>query len=103
MIEHIVMIRWKDGVQPEQKEALLVEAGALNQIEGVVDVVARRDLGRANPERSKGITDVLVMTMDDEATLEHYSPHPIHRAFGAKLMVLVEDITIVDLPAWSRR
>jgi hypothetical protein len=98
MIEHIVMIRWKDGTPSDGKEALLVRAQAMAGIEGVISVSARRDIGRAKPEQNKGITDVLVIAMKDRAALEHYAPHPIHREFGGDLMAAAEDITILDLP-----
>jgi GNAT superfamily N-acetyltransferase len=98
MIEHIVLIHWKDEAPQEQRDAVLREALTIAGIEGVVSVVTRHNLGVAKPERGKGIGDAIIITLVDEAALAAYSPHPIHRAFATQLLDAAGDLTIVDLP-----
>lgn len=95
MIEHIVLIRWKEGTSRGQVDAVFAEARIMEGIEGVRNVSCRPKLGSNG--RDKGVTDVLVVRMEDEAALGRFGSHPLHKEFGARMMPLVEDLTIVDV------
>lgn len=97
MIEHIVLIRWKEGTSREQVDAVLALARIMEGIDGVRGVSCRPKLGSNG--RDKGIADVMVVRMADEAALARFGPHPLHKEFGARMVPLVEDLTIVDVMA----
>ena len=48
---------------------------------------------------NKGLTHCFLLTFNSEEDREIYLPHPDHKAFGALLQDILEDVTVVDY--WS--
>jgi hypothetical protein len=97
MIDHIVLIRWKDGLSRDAIDAVMAEARTMEGIDGVERITHRRTLGPTG--RDKGFTDLMVLRLADAAALARFGPAPLHAAFGAIMKPMVEDLTIIDVPA----
>lgn len=97
MIEHIVLIRWKEGISREQVSDVLDRARMLEGIEGVESVSTRRTYG--TNKRDHGITDLMTLRLADAAALERFGLHDLHKEFGVHMTPLIEDVTIVDVMA----
>ena len=97
MIDHIVLIRWKEAATTPQIHALKPAFESLRNIAGVRDVRFESNLGRAKKEYGRGIAHVLTVSMQDLDSLERFGPHPVHREMSAHVMVLAEEIIIVDI------
>jgi len=76
-VVHIVLLKWKPGVTPEQvdcaRRALL---GLREAIPGIVELTC----GPNFTERSQGYHFGLVVRFTHRHALEEYLPHPAHRA-----------------------
>jgi len=99
MIDHIVLIRWKDGHVRAEIDAVMAQARTMEGIDGVESVAHRRTLGSTGKGRDKGITDLMIIRLADEAALARFGPAPLHAAFGTIMKPMVEDLTIIDVPA----
>jgi len=97
MIQHIVLLKLKQGTTEEQKAALLDGLLALKQdkIPGI-EVVSGDDNG--SPEgKGHGFDWGFVMTFADEAARDAYLPHPDHKALGQGLLrPIAEDVLVFD-------
>ena len=76
MVEHIVLLRWKDDASPEAIDRVMAELrGLKDKIPGIVDL----SCGANFSERGKEYTHALVVRLKDRAALEAYGPHPEHQ------------------------
>jgi len=81
-VEHMVWIKFKDGVNESRKAEHLDGLRALQgKIPGVIDV----KVGENFTDRAKGFTHGLLVTLTDRAALEAYGPHPEHAAVAGPL------------------
>lgn len=99
MLEHLVLIRWKEGVDRQSQDAVLRSLLALrDKIPGIV----KYELGHNVSERAQGYHAAIASTFVDAAALAAYGPHPEHQRVSAKLRDLSDSILVVDfapLPA----
>lgn len=94
MIEHIVLLKLKDGT-PEESVARMIEGlkGLQSKVPGILAV----SVGTNFSERSKGFTHGLVMRFEDKAALEAYLPHPAHEAVAQELVLpIIDDFVRVN-------
>lgn len=76
MVEHILLMRWKDQTPQEAIDrAMAALRGFKEQIPGIVDL----SCGLNFSERAKGYTHALVVRFNDRAALDAYFPHPEHQ------------------------
>ena len=76
MVEHILLMRWKDEASQGAIDNALAELrGLKSKIAGIVDL----SCGVNFTERAKGYTHALVIRFADRPSLEAYFPHPEHR------------------------
>jgi len=95
-IEHLVLLEWADGVSDDQIADCLNQLKALkDSIPGIQSIRA----GKNFSDRAQGIQHAAVITMDDQAALEGYGPHPAHQALVTNLGPLLKNITVVDFEA----
>lgn len=94
MIEHIVLIRWKEAASQEAKDRAMTELRDLKgKIPGIVEVTS----GLNFSERAKGYTHGLVFRFKDRAAVEAYLPHPEHqRVVQTFLNPIREDTLVFD-------
>ena len=92
MIEHIVLIRWKEGASQEAKDTAMVELRNLKgKIPGIVEVSS----GVNFSERAKGYTHGLVFRFKDRAAVEAYLPHPEHQKVVQTFLNPIREDTLV--------
>ena len=96
-IRHVVLIRPAADVSEAEMEAVLERAANMAGIDGVISVGFARTIGARETAHAKGISHVLTIVLEDLAALEAYRPHPLHREFGALLMPLADDLTVIDI------
>jgi hypothetical protein len=81
-VEHMVWIRFKDGVTAERIDNHLRGLRALpDKIAGIVNLC----VGENFTDRAAGHTHGLLVTFDNRAALEHYLPHAEHLAVAGPL------------------
>ncbi|WP_338448749.1 Dabb family protein [Niallia oryzisoli] len=94
MIEHIVLIKFKNELTDAQLDDLIQKTLNLKDyIPGIIDI----QQGRNFSNRSKGYEIALTARLTDRAALENYLPHPKHQELLSHLKELeLEDIIVVD-------
>ncbi|WP_338472451.1 Dabb family protein [Niallia sp. XMNu-256] len=94
MIEHIVLIKFKNQLSDEQLNGLIERTMALKDfIPGIIDIQQGRDFSN----RSKGYEIGLTVRFENQIALENYDSHPKHIEIKQHLQELgVEDIIVVD-------
>jgi hypothetical protein len=76
VVEHILLMRWKDQTNQEAIDrAMEALRGFKQQIAGIVEL----SCGPNFSERSQGYTHGLVVRFKDRAALDAYFPHPEHQ------------------------
>jgi Stress responsive A/B Barrel Domain len=94
MIEHIVLIRWKEEASAEAKDSAMME---LRNLKGKIPGIVELTSGINFSERAKGYTHGLVLRFKDRAALNGYIPHPEHqRVVQTFLNPIREDTLVVD-------
>ena len=99
MIKHVVLLKLKEGVRPEQTQAVLDGLkGLQGKLDGIVDVTGGDN---NSPEgKSNGYGWGFVMTFEDVAARDAYLPHPAHKAVSAEtIRPIVEDVLVFDYEA----
>lgn len=82
MVEHMVWIKFKDGIDGRRKTEHLDALRALkSRIPGIVALKA----GENFSARSQGFTHGLSVTFESRAALEGYATHPAHVAAAGPL------------------
>jgi hypothetical protein len=82
MVEHMVWIKFKDGVDEARIQHHLDGLNSL--IESVPGIVALK-LGKNFTDRAKGFTHGLSVTLESPAALKVYADHPDHVAVAKPL------------------
>jgi hypothetical protein len=89
MICHVVLIRLKEGVSPEEGTRLLERAREmLAPIPGVRNLRVGRGLGK---KAEQSYPYALVMEFEDERALDGYQVHAEHRRFVREVVDPVQD------------
>ena len=94
-LRHVVLFKFKEDADPEAVEEAIEAFAALpSKIPQIRDF----EWGTNNsPEGlNKGLTHCFLLTFNSEQDREIYLPHPDHKAFGALLGDILEDVTVVD-------
>lgn len=91
MFIHMFAFRWKPNVTDEQKQRVIAEIRKLQgQIPGLVETL----IGVNTSPRGQGYELGGVMKFSDKASLDAYSPHPVHQNLVSWLMPLIEPIEV---------
>lgn len=95
---HFVVLKFKDDATAEQITEVQKAFVALQEkIDTIKDLEWGTDV---SPEGlAKGFTHAFLVTFDNKAGLEAYLPHEDHKAFGAKLHPVLEDVFVIDYVA----
>jgi hypothetical protein len=94
-LQHVVLIQYKDNVNPENFKAIAEGAQTLKNIEGVHNL---RYSENVSPEGlNKGYTHSLTLYFEKEADRnEVYLPHPIHQDFVKLFVPFTVDVLVYD-------
>ncbi len=86
-LEHIVMLRPKDGTTDADLDALLEEVrGLVNEVPGILAISAGRNI----TDRAEGCTHGAIITLESADALEPYLTHPRHQVVGGRLKEAAE-------------
>jgi len=81
-VEHMVWIRFNDGVSAERiREHLAGLAGLRDKVPGILELV----VGRNFTDRAGGFTHGLLVRLESRAALQTYIDHPEHVAVAGPL------------------
>ena len=94
-LRHVVLFKFKDDADPAAVEKAIEAFAALPD---KIPQIKEFEWGTNNsPEGlNKGLTHCFLLTFDSEEGRDIYLPHPDHKAFGALLGDILEDVTVVD-------
>jgi hypothetical protein len=94
-LRHVVLFKFKDDAEPAAVEKAIEAFAALPD---KIPQIKEFEWGTNNsPEGlNKGLTHCFLLTFDSEEGRDIYLPHPDHKAFGALLVDILEDVTVVD-------
>jgi Stress responsive A/B Barrel Domain len=96
MIQHIVLVKWKPGVEEQQVLRAFERAQHLpDEIAGVQSIV----IGRNRGDQEHGFTHALIVRLDDEQALGRYLDHPLRKRYLAEHLAPLEEERIeIDVP-----
>jgi hypothetical protein len=93
MYIHTFLFQWQPNVTEEMKDRAAREIRALQgQIPGLMET----SYGENRSSRSQGFTHGGVMKFQDKASLDTYSPHPVHQKLVNWLMPLLKTAAELD-------
>lgn len=94
-LRHVVLFKFKEDADPE---AIKKAEEAFVALPAKIPEIKDLEWGLNNsPEGlNKGFTHCYLLTFDSEEGRATYLPHPDHKAFGALLKDILEDVTVVD-------
>ena len=94
MVEHLVILKFREGTTQEQIEDFLVGVkGLRDKFDGVVDL----SVGENFTNRSQGFTHGVCVRFHDQAALEHYLSHPAHiDVVDTYIKPILDDIIVID-------
>ncbi|MGV3533552.1 MAG: Dabb family protein [Chthoniobacteraceae bacterium] len=94
-IRHVVSFKFKKDADPDKVKKVEESFAALK---GKIKEIQDLEWGtNVSPEKhSKGFTHVWFVTFKTAADRDAYLVHPDHKAFGAGLKDVIEDVFVVD-------
>lgn len=93
MINHIVLIRWREHMPVADIESAVAGLKELQNIDGVVDLSFGSNLGLL---QNNAYDYALIARLRSRAALLAYAPHPIHKSALGRLAPLMAEAVIFD-------
>jgi hypothetical protein len=96
MIEHIVLLKLKDGVSEDKMKALIA---GLNELKKVIPGMLEVSGGYNNSieDKAGGFNYGFIVKFKDSASRDGYVPHPEHIKLAQTLVrPIVDDVIVVD-------
>jgi len=96
LVRHVVCLKFKESTKHDDIRKV-EEAFRMLKIK-ISDHVLALEWGTnvSKENKDKGFTHCFVLTFTDEKDVSAYAVHPDHKAFGAMLMPLVDDVFVID-------
>ena len=96
LVRHVVCLKFKEGTKQEDIKKVEEAFRALKTkiSEHVLSLEWGTNVSKEN--RDKGFTHCFFLTFADEKDVSAYAVHPDHKAFGALLLPLVDDVFVFD-------
>lgn len=99
VLRHIVLFKFKEGLEAAQVEEVVDAFAALpEKVETIVDFEKGVNISQEN--LSQGFTHGFVVTFADQAGLDAYLPHPAHKEFVALIQGKIDGVLVFDY--WSK-
>ncbi len=94
-LRHVVLFKFKEEAS---KEAIDKVEAAFAELPSKIKEIKGFEWGLNNsPENlNKGFTHGFLLTFDSEEARDVYLPHPDHKAFGAIVGPVLEDVMVFD-------
>lgn len=96
MIQHIVLLKWKEGTTDAEIEHRFAQAKEL--VKGI-DSVERVTLGRNRVEADHGFTHAFIVKLSDDDALSTFLDHPLRQWYFTEVINPIEEARIeIDVP-----
>jgi len=96
-VEHIVLLKWKDGVTPAQEAEVGAKLVALkDKIPGVVSITFGHQNSPEAAAKGHGFDAALTVVFANPAARDAYLPNPDHQAVVTVLKTMIADLAVVD-------
>lgn len=99
MIEHIVIIKWKEDTPQKIRDEILNE---LSHLPSIIPGIASYKVGHNVSSRGQGFGAGITSTFADHKALDAYIIHPEHQKVSAKLQQYSENLIAIDFEAIPR-
>jgi hypothetical protein len=101
MIRHIVLLRFREDISPDEVGALFAELHAIEgKVSGLISITS--GFSESPEQMERGYMHGFVADFEDWDALQTYQDHPAHQALGANLVANcvggIEGILVFDLP-----
>jgi hypothetical protein len=98
VIQHIVLLKFKEEVSPARIQDLFALIG---ELQSLISGITNYKWGEYNsPEGlNKGFTHGFIMTFESVAARNAYLPHPEHERVKAVLLECIDDAVAFDFEA----
>lgn len=97
MLIHIVMLRLKSGLTPNEKESAATELmHMLQALSQSIPELLSMETGRNISTRPSAFDLVLTAMFENEAALDIYRVHPEHQKVLQRIKQLVSETAVVD-------
>lgn len=94
-VKHILLLKFKDSVTPDQQSVLIQKYAALpNSISAMKGFEWGTDMSVENMHQ--GFTHVFISTFDSPEGRDEYLIHPVHEAFAKELIAALDNALVVD-------
>ena len=96
LVRHVVCLKFKEGTKHDDIKKVEEAFRALKT--KISDHVLALEWGTnvSKENRAKGFTHCFVLTFTDEKDVNAYIVHPDHKAFGALLGPVLDDVFVID-------
>ena len=96
-IQHVVLLKWKDGTTPAQEAEVGAKLMALkDKIPGVVSISFGHQSSPEAATKGHGFDAAITVVFTDAAARDAYLPNPDHQAVVSVLKPLLADLAVVD-------
>jgi hypothetical protein len=94
-LQHVVCFKFKSTASPEEiKKIEAAFQGLKQKIPPIVSLEWGTNVSQE--KRDKGFTHCFVLTFKTEQDRDRYIEHPAHKAFGALVGPVLEDVFVID-------
>ena len=96
LVRHVVCLKFKEGTSATDIKK--IEAAFRDLKSKISDRVLSLEWGTnvSKENKDKGFSHCFVLTFADEKDISAYAVHPDHKAFGALLGPVLEDVFVFD-------
>jgi len=96
LVRHVVCLKFKEGTKAE--EIKKVETAFRDLKNKIPDLILSIEWGTnvSRENRDKGFTHLFFLTFATERDINAYIVHPDHKAFGALLGPVLDDVFVFD-------
>lgn len=94
MVKHIVLFKFKDGVDKSKEKEVL--ADKLKQLPSLINTIESLEVGKNQRDSQRSWDVSLIVIFKDWAGLEFYGPHPEHLKVIEYLNTCCEPVSVVD-------
>lgn len=96
LVRHVVCLKFKEGTSAA--DIRKVEAAFRDLKNKISDRVLSLEWGTnvSKENKDKGFSHCFVLTFADEKDISAYAIHPDHKAFGALLGPVLDDVFVID-------
>ncbi len=95
LVQHVVCLKFKEGTSHDDIRKV---EDAFRALKTKINIVLTLEWGTnvSKENRAKGFTHCFILKFADEKDVNAYIAHPDHKAFGALLGPVLDDVFVID-------